>query len=63
MTGGGGVGVSVLEEGEGSGSKVGLGGDESVLCFVGGEEEEQDTWLSSVRYLCGLRRTLGGRGV
>lgn len=55
-------GMAVLDAGVGVGSKTGLGGDKRMLCFVGGEEE-LGTWLSSVRYLCGLRRTLGGRGV
>lgn len=67
-TGGGGVvdegGGAVLEVGVRAGPKAGLGGDTRVLCFGGDEEEEeQGPWLSSVRYLCGLRRTLGGRGV
>lgn len=57
------MGVAVLGVGVRAGPKAGLGGDERAVCFVGELEEEQGTWLSSVRYLCGLRRTLGGRGV
>lgn len=56
------MGVVVLGVRVRVGSTVGLGGDVRVVCFVG-EEEEQGAWLSLVRYLCGLRRTLGGRGV
>lgn len=54
----------VLDVGVRVGLKAGLGSDERAPCFVGEEEEEgQGTWLSSVRYLWGLRRILGGRGV
>lgn len=60
-------GGAVLGVGVRSGLNTGLGGDKRVLCFggeeeEGEEEEEQGTWLSSVRYLWGLRRILGGSG-
>lgn len=47
--------------GERRGLSGGLGGDKRVFC-LGGGEEEHGAWLSSVRYLWGLRRILGGSG-
>lgn len=47
-----------------AGLSSGLGGDERALSLGGDEEEEElCAWLSSVRYLWGLRRILGGSGV
>lgn len=58
-------GADGVEEGGGAGfdarPEADLGDDERAHCLERGEEdEEQDAWPSSVRYLWGFRRILGG---